>query len=101
MRYVDRNGEPLNSLRWTKLYHDPRYAVIRRSRCCQREIITSWVGVIGEGEKIPHPFVVQTREFARILGKEERKEIDEAWYETEPLALAAHDKLEVEWLHRS
>jgi hypothetical protein len=105
MRYLDRSGQPINSLEWMKLYRQPHYAILRRNLFTTHELITSWIGVASEQEQAPLIFFVELKPLEKKqspIGKQgyvpelsptRRLEI---WCPDEATALAAHEELYAE-----
>ena len=70
MRYLDRAGKPISQLRWTELFHDPAYYVVK---CGQPKVdhrrgvkvVASWVGVVADTERTAKTFLVQRWKLVR------------------------------------
>jgi hypothetical protein len=62
IRYLNKDGEPISRDLWWKLFRNPGYSDITRSRVSDTFVVeTSWVGVACDWETPPKIFVTIVR----------------------------------------
>lgn len=63
IRYLNKDGDRISRETWDKLYRDPGYADLHRTRVTENLLIeTSWVGVAAEWESPAKIFVTIVRQ---------------------------------------
>jgi hypothetical protein len=97
MKYLDRAGEPIDSLSWAKLIRSPAYSIVKLTRQkLAPTIVTSWVGIVSEEEAAPKIFLTEAYS-EEGNDKSRRKPFgDQHWCNTEEQALAQHEAIEKE-----
>lgn len=91
LRYIDRAGEEITRDVWWNLVLDLEYCYVFRTALpnYRASVDTSWLGVwCANHEAVPKPFCV------RVLAEDAsgRSLLAIEWHETEPDALAAHQR---------
>ncbi len=88
MKYLNRVGEEIDSIRWQSLAYDRKYCLVKKTILPDhKQIVTSWLGVWADGyEKVATPFVI-------VVQSETGTKDAFHWHRTEALAVAAHDIL--------
>jgi hypothetical protein len=85
MRYFDRQGNEIDSKRWTELMGEPDYCIVKRYESDTVTISTVWLGLdhnyYDKGDPLIFEIAIFYATWDRILGR----------FSTEEDAICAHD----------
>ena len=58
--FWDRNGEPLDTLEYGRLFEDPDYRIVARTAVPGGEVVTAWIGAHQGPLDSPRPLIFGT-----------------------------------------
>lgn len=88
MTYLTPTLQPCTSAEWARHFRDPQNAHLALAAVGKAEVVTSWVGLVVEGEP-PRPFLVRLRRRAKAGWRD----VESWWHTTREGALARHQDL--------
>jgi hypothetical protein len=95
MKYFGRNGNEIDRQQWVERFMNPTYCHLAKASAGNVQVETSWVGVVGETEKVPGLFLTQAFQMDD-KGKPVADMKKDVWTPTEEAARIAHEQVCVE-----
>lgn len=61
--YFDKAGRPISVYEWSRLFDDPVYRVVAKTKVGEPEVSTVWLGIDHGHGRAPHPILFETLVF--------------------------------------
>ena len=105
--YYDKEGKPIGTLAWAKLFEDKNYRIIKQTTLPNKKwVSTVWLGLDYSFEESKRPLIFETMVFARKFTKNFEKnkklayDLDSERYSTIKEAIEGHGKLCRKWVKK-